>query len=141
MARSPSPWLVKSDPDTYGFDDLAREGKTAWTGVKNPTAQLHLRSMARGDRVVVYHSGAKLAVGLATVSRGAFPDPSGGGKAVAVELRAGKRLAHPVSLAALGRLAVFRRSPLLLQSRLSVMPLSAAQERALVALSRKKPAQ
>jgi len=128
-------WLLKTEPTTYSFDDLARERVTAWTGVKNPTAQANLRAMERGDEVVVYHSGAKEAVGLGQVARAAYPDPGGDGKLVCVDVAAGKRLASPVSLATLRESAPFRGSPLLTQGRLSVVPLTAAQVQALQALA------
>ena len=64
--RAMTRWLLKTEPSTYSWDDLAREGRTAWTGVANPQAQANLRSMRRGDAAVVYHTGAqKAAVGLA----------------------------------------------------------------------------
>jgi predicted RNA-binding protein with PUA-like domain len=128
-------WLLKTEPSTYAFDDLVRDRVTAWTGVKNPGAQLHLRAMRRGDEVVVYHSGVKAAVGLGRVARTAYPDPGGDGTRVCVDVAAGKRLASPVPLAALRGSAPFRGSPLLVQGRLSVVPLTPAQRKALLALA------
>ena len=122
-------WLVKSEPDTYSFDDLVRDGSTVWDGVRNPAAALHLRGMAVGDEVFFYHSGGKPAVvGLAKVTKAAFPDPSDAtGRWVAVELAAGTPMKAPVSLAdikaepSLADLAIVR------QGRLSVSPVSAAE--------------
>jgi predicted RNA-binding protein with PUA-like domain len=127
-------WLLKTEPSTYSFDDLRRDRSTAWTGVANPTAQLHLRAMAKGDELVVYHSGEKAAVGLGTVSRAAYPDPTADGKLVCVDVKAGKALAAPVTLEALKAVKAFAGSPLLLQGRLSVVPLTAAQRTALLKL-------
>lgn len=128
-------WLLKTEPTAYAFDDLVRERTTAWTGVKNPQARLHLRAMKAGDAVAVYHTGAvRAVVGLATVTRAAYPDPAGGAGALAVDLRAGARLAAPVELAALKAGKAFAGSPLLTQGRLSVVPLTAAQWKALLKL-------
>jgi predicted RNA-binding protein with PUA-like domain len=127
-------WLLKTEPSTYSFGDLVREGTTAWSGVRNPTARRNLQAMAAGDLVVVYHSGEKAAVGLGAVARTAYPEPDGGAGAVCVDVRAGAPLAAPVSLAALRASPAFEGSPLLTQGRLSVVPLSAAQWKALLAL-------
>jgi predicted RNA-binding protein with PUA-like domain len=130
-------WLLKTEPSAYSFDDLVREGTTAWTGVKNPQARLHLKAMKAGDAVAVYHTGGeKAAVGLATVAKGAAPDPDGGAGAIQVGLKAGARLAAPVTLAALKALPAFAGSPLLTQGRLSVVPLTAAQWKVLLKLGR-----
>jgi predicted RNA-binding protein with PUA-like domain len=128
-------WLVKTEPSTYAFEDLTRERRTAWTGVANPQAQLNLKLMRAGDEVAVYHTGAvKAAVGLATVARAAYPDPTGQGKLVCVDLAAGRPLAAPVTLAALKEAKAFAGSPLVTQGRLSVVPLTAAQWKALLAM-------
>ncbi len=134
-------WLLKTEPSTYAFEDLVREGRTAWTGVANPQAQLNLRAMAVGDEVAVYHTGAvKAAVGLGAVARAAYPDPGGGGKLACVDLKAGKALGAPVTLAALKEAPAFAGSPLVTQGRLSVVPLTAAQWKALLALGAGKAA-
>jgi predicted RNA-binding protein with PUA-like domain len=127
-------WLLKTEPSTYSFGDLVREGTTAWSGVRNPTARRNLQAMAAGDLVVVYHSGEKAAVGLGAVARTAYPEPGGDAGAICVDVKAGAPLAAPVSLAALRTSAAFEGSPLLSQGRLSVVPLSAAQWKALLAL-------
>ncbi len=129
-------WLLKTEPSAYAFDDLVRERTTAWSGVKNPQARLHLRAMRPGDEVVVYHSGQKAAVGLAAVARGAYADPAGGAAGVCVDVKVGARLAAPVPLEALKGLDAFAGSPLLAQGRLSVVPLTAAQWKALLKLGR-----
>jgi len=133
-------WLVKTEPSTYAWSDLIREGRTAWTGVSNPQAQANLRSMRTGDAVVVYHSGVKEAVGLAEVVREAYPEPGAGGL-VCVDLRPREPLPGPVGLDALRASKPFARSPLLRQGRLSVVPLEEAQWEELLRLaSRPEPA-
>ena len=130
-------WLVKTEPSTYSFDDLRRDRRTRWDGVRNPQAQASLRAMRRGDPVLVYHSGEKAAVGLARVARAAYPDPGDPtGARVAVDLAAGAPLAAPVSLDALRAEPCFAASPLLRQGRLSVLPVDAAQWKAVLRLSR-----
>lgn len=130
-------WLLKTEPSAYAFADLRREGTTAWTGVKNAQARLHLKAMRPGDAVAVYHTGAeKAAVGLGAVVRAAYPEPAGGAGAVAVDVKAGAPLAAPVPLAALKAERAFAGSPLLAQGRLSVVPLTAAQWKALLRLGR-----
>lgn len=121
-----SRWLVKTEPSTYAWSDLVREGRTAWTGVSNPQAQANLRSMRTGDGVLVYHSGVKEAVGIAEVVREAYPEPGSDGL-VCVDLRPRTPLPGPVGLDALRSSRAFARSPLLRQGRLSVVPLEDAQ--------------
>ncbi len=124
-------WLLKTEPTTYSFADLERERMTAWTGVKNPQAQANLRTMEAGDRVLVYHSGTKVAVGVAEVARAAYPDPTASGSGTAcVDVRAVSALPSPVPLAVLKKTRAFSGSPLLRQGRLSVVPLTAEQWRA-----------
>ena len=130
-------WLVKTEPSTYSFDDLRRDRRTRWDGVRNPQAQANLRAMRRGDAVLVYHSGEKAAVGLARVARSAYPDPGApDGALAAVDLAAGAPLGVPVRLAALRAEPCFASSPLLRQGRLSVPPLDAAQWKAVLRLAR-----
>jgi predicted RNA-binding protein with PUA-like domain len=131
-------WLVKTEPSAYAFGDLVAEGKTAWTGVKNPQAQLQLRAMKKGDQVAVYHTGSeKAVVGTARVTGAPRADPTDpAGKRVAVELAPVRPLAAPVTLATLRAQRAFAGSPLLVQGRLSVLPLTAAQWKALEALGR-----
>lgn len=131
-------WLLKTEPSSYSFADLERERVTAWTGVKNPQAQEHLKAMKAGDRVLVYHSGAKVAVGVAEVTRPAYADPtSESGGRVCVDVRAVAPLPNPVALADLRALPAFDGSPLLRQGRLSVVPLTAAQWAAVEGLARR----
>ena len=126
-------WLVKQEPEDYAFARFARDGRTDWTGVRNFQARNNLRAMSVGDAVLYYHSGGeKAVVGTATVSRAAFPDPTMGseeqkGQWIAVELRADEALARPVTLAAIKADAALRDLPLIRHTRLSVMPVAAAQ--------------
>lgn len=131
-------WLLKTEPSTYSFADLEQAKKAVWDGVKNPMALRNLRAMKAGDVAVVYHTGdEKAAVGLAMVTREAYPDPKGKNpRLVVVDLQAGKRLPRPVPLAEMKALASFAESPLVRQGRLSVVPLNAAQWKALEAFSR-----
>src|SRR5689334_17220636 len=95
-------WLVKSEADTYGIDDLKRDKKTDWTGVRSFAARLHLRAMNVGDDVLYYHSMSKEngLVGLAKVSKKAFPDPTADdGDWSAVEIKFVKKFARPLLLA------------------------------------------
>jgi predicted RNA-binding protein with PUA-like domain len=134
----PTPrWLVKTEPSTYAWADLVREGSTAWTGVKNPAAQIHLRAMAAGDLVLVYHTGSeKAVVGLARVKRAAYPDPTAaGGKLQAVDLEPVRPLAQAVALATLRKNASLAKWDLLANSRLSVMPVPPAASRAVETLA------
>jgi predicted RNA-binding protein with PUA-like domain len=126
-------WLLKTEPGTYGYDDLEREGRAVWDGVTNPVALRNLRAMKAGDRVVVYHTGdQKAAVGLAEVVKEAYPDPQAGDpKLVVVDLKPKGRLAEPVTLAEIKKMPIFAESPLVRQGRLSVVPLDAKQWKAL----------
>ncbi len=131
-------WLLKTEPSTYGFPDLERDGRTRWDGVTNAQAQANLRAMRPGDGIAVYHSGAKEAVGLARVARAAYPDPGDpSGRRVAVDVAAGDPLPRPVGLAELREDPAFAGSPLLRQGRLSVVPLDASQWKALSRLARR----
>lgn len=123
-------WLLKTEPSEYAFEDLLREKKTLWEGVKNPLAVKHLRAMATGDSVIVYHTGSvRAAVGTARVASVDAKDP----KAPRVVLAAGTPLRAPVTLETIKATPAFRGSPLLSIGRLSVVPLTAAQYRFLIA--------
>jgi predicted RNA-binding protein with PUA-like domain len=126
-------WLLKTEPSSFSFADLERAGGAAWDGVKNPAALKNLRAMQKGDRALVYHTGdEKAVVGLAEVTREAYPDPkSRNPRLVVVDLRPLRRLARAISLAEIRALPAFADSPLVKQARLSVVPLTAAQWKAL----------
>lgn len=117
-------WLVKSEPNTYSFEDLQRDGRTVWDGVRNNAAALHLKAMKVGDEVLFYHSQEGLAVvGVAKVAREAFPDPSDpSGRFVAVELEPVRPLARPVTLPEMKANPALADMTMLRQSRLSVSP-------------------
>ena len=119
------PYLLKSEPDIYSFDDLLRDGETLWDGIKNPQALATLRTMQPGDACILYHSNTgKAAVGTAAVASVALaPD----GKTPLVTLRAGKPLPRPKTLAEMRDSPLFQDSPLFRQFRLSVVPLTDAQ--------------
>ena len=122
-------WLVKSEPDAYAWTDLVRDGRTAWTGVRNYAARIHLNTMRPGDRVLFYESmTTKAVVGTAEVTRAAFPDTTAEEPGwVAVELKAGPALAHPVTLTAVKADPALAKMTLLRISRLSVQPVLRAE--------------
>ena len=128
-------WLLKTEPSEYGWEDLQKEGVAAWTGVTNAQAQGNLRSMKAGDRAVIYHSGERRAVGVAEVVRPAYPDPTGDGGGVCVDVKALWPLPAPVPLEALKQEPAFEGSLLVRQGRLSVVPLSPAEWRDLEGLA------
>jgi predicted RNA-binding protein with PUA-like domain len=119
-------WLVKQEPEDYSWDDLVRDKKTAWTGVRNFQARNNLRNMKTGDSVLFYHSGKeKSVVGIAEVAKTAYPDPTADDDSwIAVDIKPLKRLAKPVSLANIRANAKLRDLLLVRQSRLSVVPVS-----------------
>jgi predicted RNA-binding protein with PUA-like domain len=126
-------WLLKTEPSSYGYDDLERERRATWDGVTNPVALKHLRAMKEGDAALIYHTGGeKAVVGTALVVRAAYPDPkSKDPRRVVVDLTPAGRLARPVTLAEIKEMAAFRDSPLVRQGRLSVVPLTKEQWNAL----------
>jgi predicted RNA-binding protein with PUA-like domain len=127
-------WLLKTEPGSYGYDDLERDGRTVWDGVTNPVALKNLRAMQEGDEVLVYHTGdEKAVVGKARVVAAARPDPKAGDpRRVVVDIEAAGRLERPVPLAELKAHPEFAESPLVRQGRLSVVPLTRPQWRAIV---------
>ncbi|HEV2363700.1 MAG TPA: EVE domain-containing protein [Caulobacteraceae bacterium] len=125
----PAHWLIKSEPDTYSFADLQRDGRTVWDGVRNHQAKRWLEEMKVGDEALFYHSGkAPEVVGIARIARQAFPDPSDKeGRFVAVEVTPVRALRTAVPLASLKaepRLAELRT---LRQGRISVTPVTDAE--------------
>src|SRR5262245_38703417 len=117
-------WLVKEEPTHYSFDDLVRDGRTAWTGVRNPLAQKHLRSMHQGDRIFFYHTGdEKAVVGVAKAAGAPYSDPADQtGKLYAIDIVPVKKLKSPVTLATIKSEKAFASFPLVRIPRLSVMP-------------------
>ncbi len=122
-------WLVKSEPETYSWDDLVRDKKTDWTGVRNYAARINLNAMRPGDQAFFYHSGeSKSIVGLAKITKAAFPDQTADEDGwVAVELAAVKPLPAPVTLAQVKADAALKDIALVKLSRLSVQPVRPAE--------------
>ena len=122
-------WLVKQEPADYPWSALVKDGRTAWTGIRNFQARNFLRAMREGDPVAYYHSGEdREVVGIAKVVRAAYPDPTATeGDWSAVDLAAGKALAAPVSLATIKADPLLREMLLVRQSRLSVVSVTPEQ--------------
>lgn len=124
----PSDYLLKTEPSAYSFADLQRDKATVWDGVHNPVALRNLGEMKQGTRLVIYHTGdEKTAVGTATVVSVDLSKP----KDPAVKIQAGKPIAKPMTLAQIKSNKLFADSPLVRQGRLSIVPLTAAQYKAL----------
>ena len=122
-------WLVKSEPETYSWDNLVRDKRTDWTGVRNYAARINLNAMRLGDEVLFYHSGeSKSIVGVAKVTKPAFPDTTADEPGwVAVELAPVKSLPAPLTLAQIKADATLKAMELVRQSRLSVSPVRPAE--------------
>ncbi len=122
-------WLVKQEPEAYSWNDFVRDGLTKWTGVRNFQARKNLRAMRKGDAVLFYHSvSEKAVVGIAQVTREAFPDPTAEeGDWSAVELKPVRVLKMPVTLEQIKAAPKLREIALLRNSRLSVQPLGKAE--------------
>ena len=135
------PFLVKEEPSHYPYDTFAADGGTTWSGVRNPLAQKHLRSIKKGDLVFYYHTGdEKSIVGIAKATGDAYADPDDAtGKAHVVDLVPVKKLKQPVTLAAVKADAFFRTFPLTYMSRLSVMPVSEGEWRRILKMAGEKP--
>jgi len=119
-------WLFKEEPTHYGYDALVKDKQTMWSGVKNPLAQKHLRSVKKGDRIFYYHTGdEKAVVGVCKALGDAYTDPADKtGKASVVDVAPVRKLARPVTLAEIKADRAFASFPLVRISRLSVMPVS-----------------
>jgi predicted RNA-binding protein with PUA-like domain len=130
-------WLLKSEPGTYAYGDLERDGRTVWDGVRNNAAALHLKAMKPGDQALFYHSGdEKAVVGVAEITRAAFPDASDpNGRFVAVEVKPVRTLKHPVSLAQMKAAASLAKLEMIRQGRLSVSPVRPEEWSAILALA------
>ena len=117
-------WLLKSEPDVYSWDQLVADGETVWNGVRNNAARLNLRAMKAGDEAFFYHSNiGKEVVGIARISREAYPDPTDeSGQWVAVSVQPVQKLAKPVTLATMKADPALAEFQLIRQSRLSVVP-------------------
>lgn len=133
-------WLVKTEPESYSWQDFVKEGRAAWTGVRNFQARNNLRAMRKGDPVFFYHSGnEKQIVGLARVARQAYPDPTADeGDWTAVDLTSVKNVTKPVALAAIKADSGVKDIPMVKNSRLSVTPLTGDQFERLLTLAETK---
>jgi predicted RNA-binding protein with PUA-like domain len=133
-------WLVKSEPETYSWSQFVKDGKTAWTGVRNYAARLNLRAMKSGDRVFFYHSGEeKSVIGLGRVVKEFYPDATADeGDWSCVDLTAEKALARPVTLAEIKADKILKEMVLAKQSRLSVSRVSREQFERLLKLAETK---
>ena len=125
MAR----WLLKTEPSAYSWQQLERDERTTWDGVRNALALRHLSAMEKGDEAIVYHTGdEKASIGIARVMRDAYPDPrQHDPRLLVVDLEPLRALPRPVSLAAMRANPKLAGFDLLRLPRLSVMPVSAAQ--------------
>ncbi len=120
------PYLLKSEPSTYSYDQLLRDKETTWDGVKNPQALITLRNMKKGEGIVIYHSGeGKAVIGTAKVVS-VTTDPADP-KTPIVRIKSGKRLPKEITLTQLRTAPLFKDSLLFRQFRLSVVPLTQAQ--------------
>lgn len=130
-------WLVKQEPDSYSWDNFVKDGKTAWTGVRNFAARLNLRAMKKGDTVFYYHSNiGKEIVGLARVLKEAYPDPTATeGDWSCVDLEPVKPLKKPVTLDTMKADKILKEMKLVKQSRLSVSPVTKEQYTRIMELS------
>jgi predicted RNA-binding protein with PUA-like domain len=122
-------WLFKEEPSNYSFDALVKDKRTEWSGVKNPLAQKHLRSVKKGDLIFYYHTGnEKAVVGIAKALGDAYGDPKDkSGKLAVVDVGPVRKLERPVTLAEIKADTAFKTFPLVRISRLSVMPVTDAE--------------
>ena len=131
-------WLVKEEPEHYGYDKLEKDGKTVWAGVKNPLAQKHLRAIRSGDRIFYYHTGKeKAVVAIARAASHAYPDPRDRSEKLSVvDVVPEQKLTRPVTLKEIKADKAFASFPLVRMSRLSVMPVTDAEWARIEAISR-----
>ena len=120
-------WLLKTEPDCYAWDDLARDGKTVWDGVTNALALKHIRTMKKGDLALIYHTGdERQAIGIAEVTKSPYPDPNADDeRQVVIDLKPKRKLKRPVTLDEIKADPAFAGWDLLRISRLSVVPVPA----------------
>lgn len=138
-------WMLKSEPETYSYEQLVKDKVTSWTGVRNYTARIHLNAMKKGDRCFFYHSGGpKEVVAVVEVVREAYPDATAEGDDakkgwVTVDIKPVAALRRPVTLAELKKHKTLSQMKLVTMSRLSVSPVTASEARALFALAETEP--
>jgi predicted RNA-binding protein with PUA-like domain len=130
-------WLLKTEPDTYSWDDLVRDKKGVWDGVRNFQARKHLKAIAKGDIVMIYHTGEQKAiVGLASVTRAGYPEPRNPDW-IAIDLAPQKSLANPVALSRIKQDKPLQNMTLVRAARLSVQPVSPEEYKRIIELSKK----
>jgi len=129
-------WILKTEPATYSFADLQRERKAVWDGISNPVALKHLRAMAKGDQLLIYHTGKeKACVGLARTVSAPYADPKDrSGTLVVVDIAPVRPLKRPIPLAEIKAVASLKDFGLVRLPRLSVVPANAAQWKTLLAM-------
>ena len=128
-------WLMKSEPESYSWSDLTRDGSTEWDGVRNNAARLHLKAMSKGDEVFFYHSMSdKAVVGIMRITRTAEPDPKDADW-VSVRVEPVKALARPVTLAEIKAEPKLANMELIRQSRLSVAPVREEEWQKILAMA------
>ncbi|SEO71830.1 Predicted RNA-binding protein, contains PUA-like domain [Rhodospirillales bacterium URHD0017] len=133
-------WLIKSEPSAYSWDQLVKDKKTSWTGVRNFQAQINLKAMKTGDRAFFYHSGeGKEIVGIAEVTKTAYPDATDKeGRSITVDFKAVEPVKKKVTLAEIKADPKFKEMKLVRQSRLSVSPVSDEHWKALLKMANGK---
>ncbi|BAY91826.1 MULTISPECIES: EVE domain-containing protein [unclassified Tolypothrix] len=133
-------WLLKTEPDSYSYSDLAIEGSTVWDGVNNPLALKHLRTMVIGDLALIYHTGKeRQVVGIAEIVSQPYADPAlNDAKRTVVDVRAIQKVKQPVTLAQIKQDSFFKDFDLLRLSRLSVVPVSESYWQRLMQLANNK---
>jgi predicted RNA-binding protein with PUA-like domain len=133
-------WLIKSEPSTYSYDQLVKDGHTTWDGIRNYAARNHLRSMKKGDQVLFYHSNEGLEiVGIATVAREAYQDPTTKEEAwLAVDITPYKKLKKPVNMQQVKADKRLAEMALLRISRLSVQPVTEKEWKVIMELAGEK---
>ena len=130
-------WLMKSEPASYGWDDLVRDGGTEWDGVRNNAARLHLKAMKTGDQAFLYHSMSdKAVVGVMRITREAQPDPKAA-EWVSVRVEPVRALERPVTLAEIKAEPSLAKMELIRQSRLSVAPVRESEWEQIAEMARR----
>jgi len=130
-------WLVKTEPEVYSWDMFKQDKSTFWDGIRNYAARNHMRNMTKGDVVVFYHTGdERRAVGLASVIKEAYPDPTADDETWScVDLKIGKKLKNPVTLELIKTDPILKNTALVKIGRLSVVPFTEQEFNRLIELS------
>lgn len=130
-------WLLKTEPETYSWDDLVRDNKGVWDGVRNFQARRNLKAMVKGDVALIYHTGEqKAVVGIANVSKGPYPEP-GDPDWIAIDLVPDKPLKNPVALSRIRQDKPLQKMVLVKAARLSVQPVTPGEYQRILELSKK----